>query len=466
MTGLSPDALIGTLQAAAAAQDIVIAKPTQDAAGDAGGGGGGGDDPELNKLLDGMLASEQVRKMLRRGTDRSTHHQAFVMACVASGLGDENILELVKRFEPSTTKYAGRLAAETERSIAKAREDYAKNGGTDQGDGDGEATMRDRLLTLDQLANMPPPAPLIDGILDLDNMGVTYGRRGGKKSFLLLDMALSVASGVPFNGHAVRQAIVVYVVAEGVAGVQQRVAAWRQHNPHANPGDRLLLLPETVNMMTTEKAVELAEACSAVGASFVILDTLARCMVGGDENSAKDIGMAIEGLDIIRRRTGAHAHLVHHSGKDAKAGARGSSAIEANVDTVLEVVATDEMVTVSQTKQKNRAEGEPERFLVKPVLDSIVLVPAVWSAGAEDLTRKDITALAALDAITAADEGATFGAWAEAAEEEGVSRTSLRRFRKKALDGALVAFGPGGTKTSPRYVITDDGRAKVSKAGN
>jgi hypothetical protein len=466
VTGLSPDALIGTLKATATEQDIVIAKPTQDVEGDAGGGGGGGDDPEVTKLLDGMLASEQVRKMLRRGNDRSTHHQAFVMACVSSGLGDENILELVKHFKPSTTKYAGRLAAETVRSIAKAREDYAKTGGNDDdGGNDDGPTMRARLLTLDQLANMPPPTPLVENLLDLDNTGIIYGRRGSFKSFLALDLALSVASGIRWQTRAVTQGTVVYLAAEGVSGVHQRVAAWQHQHPEATPGDRFLILAESVNLLNRLKVEELAETCAEVGAVLVIVDTLARCLVGGDENSAKDVGIAVEALDVIRRRTGAHVCAVHHSGKDAKAGARGSSAIEAAADTVLEVSSAEQLVTLTTTKQKNRAEGEPIRFRAEPTLDSVVLLAAIWSASSDDLTRKDIEALEALEAI-AGTEGVAFGAWAEAADEVGVSRTSVRRLRKKALDMALIEVGPNGTKAAPRYRLTDDGRAKVSKAGN
>lgn len=462
MTGLSPDALVGTIKAAAAEQDIVIAKPTQDAEGESGGDSGG-DDPEVTKLLDGMLASEQVRKMLRRGNDRSNHHQAFVMACVSSGLGDENILELVKHFKPSTTKYAGRLAAETVRSIAKAREDYAKTGGGgDAGDDDGP-TMRARLLTLDQLANMPPPTPLVENLLDLDNTGIIYGRRGSFKSFIALDLALCVASGIAWHGRKVKQGVVVYIVAEGVSGVHQRVEAWQHQHPEATPGDRLLILAESVNLLNRMKAEELADACASVDAVLVIVDTLARCLVGGDENSAKDVGIAVDALDLVRRRTGAHVNAVHHSGKDSKAGARGSSAIEAAADTVLEVSSAEQVVTLATTKQKNRAEGEPIRFRADSVLDSVALVPITWSAATEELTRKDIDALAALDAI-AGTEGMAFGAWAEAAEEEGVSRTSVRRLRKKALDMGLIAVGPNGTKTSPRYLLTDDGRAKVAQA--
>ena len=46
---------------------------------------------------------------------------------------------------------------------------------------------------------------------------------------------------------------------------------------------------------------------------LVIGDTLARCMPGGDENSAKDMGLLVEHTDKVRRRVDctfmwAHPH--------------------------------------------------------------------------------------------------------------------------------------------------------------
>ena len=72
------------------------------------------------------------------------------------------------------------------------------------------------------------------------------------------------------------------------------------------------------------------------GYSFVILDTLARCMVGADENSAKDCGVVVDAMTRLLGRTpGGRGVIlgVHHAGKDGKT-LRGSSAFEGAADTV------------------------------------------------------------------------------------------------------------------------------------
>src|SRR6202035_2917006 len=55
--------------------------------------------------------------------------------------------------------------------------------------------------------------------------------------------------------------------------------------------------------------------------SFVILDTLARCMVGADENSAKDAGIVVDAMtQLLASTPGGRGVIlgVHHAGKYAK----------------------------------------------------------------------------------------------------------------------------------------------------
>lgn len=60
---------------------------------------------------------------------------------------------------------------------------------------------------------------------------------------------------------------------------------------------------------------------------MIVIDTLARSMAGGDENSAQDMGRAIAVADQLRDQFDAATLLVHHSGKNVSKGSRGSSAL-------------------------------------------------------------------------------------------------------------------------------------------
>lgn len=364
-----------------------------------------------------------------------------------------------EEYEPPTDAEVDRQIAEYERLEREriARERGAGSGssaGTDDGDDD-RPPMAERLLTLRQLADLPPPRPLIEGVLDLDNVGLLYGRRGSYKSFMALDMGLSVAAGIPWHGRDTTSGIVVYVAAEGVSGVYQRVEAWKATYPSADPGDRFLILPEVVNLLSPSAAGEFAELCKQVGASFVILDTLARCLVGGDENSSRDMGIAVETLDTVRRRTGAHVMPVHHSGKDRTQGARGSSALEAAADTVLELLTKDGTVSLNTTKQKNRPEGDPLKFVPQSALSSVVLrLGSARSTGSGlKFSPAEVEALAALDEA-AGEQGLTMTAWQTVARDSGVSDSTVIRARKRAEEAGYIRATEHGTERSPRWALT------------
>ena len=87
------------------------------------------------------------------------------------------------------------------------------------------------------------------------------------------------------------------------------------------------------------------------------LSTLWRAHPGGDENSSTDMGLFVEACDIIRAHTGGAVMGVHHAGKDASRGMRGSKAILGAVDTSLVVKKTEEFVTLSTEKQKDAEHG-------------------------------------------------------------------------------------------------------------
>jgi hypothetical protein len=72
--------------------------------------------------------------------------------------------------------------------------------------------------------------------------------------------------------------------------------------------------------------------------ALIVIDTLARAMGSGDENSSADMGALLRNAAKIQNSTGAHVLLVHHAGKDSTKGARGHSSLGGAVDTAIEVV--------------------------------------------------------------------------------------------------------------------------------
>ena len=87
-----------------------------------------------------------------------------------------------------------------------------------------------KLYSIEELMNLPPAEWLIEGVMERGALVVLYGPPGEGKSFTALDWALSVATGRAWVGRSVKKGPVIYVVAEGGAGIRKRVQAWQEVN--------------------------------------------------------------------------------------------------------------------------------------------------------------------------------------------------------------------------------------------
>lgn len=149
----------------------------------------------------------------------------------------------------------------------------------------------------------------------------------------------------------------VYVAAEGGTGLNNRIEAMRRDRKElieaATPN--FMLLAEGLDLCTGEDAKYLSEALSNAGMrpALIVIDTLARVMGNGDENTAKDMGQLVRSVDRLRAETGAHVMVIHHSDKDASKGARGSGSLRAAADTEIELTRNDEVVTAEARKQRD-----------------------------------------------------------------------------------------------------------------
>lgn len=179
---------------------------------------------------------------------------------------------------------------------------------------------------------------LIDGLLPAESFGVVYGASGAFKSFLAFSWGLHIATGKDWSSHKVTQKSVLYVVAEGGIGAPRRIKAWSdEYNDGEQPRgfyridipahmanyEQRLKLESTVDDIQRETGGEIG---------LIVIDTLARCFAGADENSTKDMNDFIAGCDNVKAKTKATILVVHHSGKNEDKGGRGSSALRAACD--------------------------------------------------------------------------------------------------------------------------------------
>lgn len=232
---------------------------------------------------------------------------------------------------------------------------------------------RFRLMTDTEVETMAPPEWLINGFLPANRLSVAYGEFGSCKSFLLQDWALCVTTGQSWLGkHPVKQGIVVYIAGEGIGGMGRRIRAWKAY--HGYQGSTgLYVLGHAPQFLQAGDVSDLIDAIHMLpeAPALIIDDTLARSMVGGDENSAKDMGLAVAGADRLREEFGSAVCLVHHKPSGASK-TRGSTALPGAVDTLIEVVKDGENVTVLCGKQKEAAPFNPLylRAIVQPLSEN------------------------------------------------------------------------------------------------
>jgi hypothetical protein len=234
-----------------------------------------------------------------------------------------------------------------------------------------------RLYTLEEIKSRPSPQWLIEGLLPQGALGVLYGPSGCGKSFIALDWALSIARGLPWFDHALSQGPVVYIAAEGTAGLKQRILAWEA--ARSCTAANVWTIDQAVNLLDKNNAAALIDVISQTLSTqpiLIIVDTLARCLIGGDENSAKDVGQAIAILDEIRFQTGACVLVVYHSGKANSSIERGSSALRGAANTMLKAESRQDVVEIIVDKQKDAEPAPPVFLQLLPQGQTCALVPA------------------------------------------------------------------------------------------
>lgn len=220
---------------------------------------------------------------------------------------------------------------------------------------DAVAAMRSKFLTADQLRAIPKPDPLIDGFIDSGSFALLYGAPGSMKSFVVLDMLACIANGKPWQGHATRQVDTLYVAAEGGKGIGKRLTAWERSN---QLDSRVRTYPEPIDLYGGAEIDVMLQAVLESGIGVVCFDTLNRCTPGMDENTSKDVGIAIARIGRLTR-SGITVIVVHHTPRDGN-NPRGSTALEGATDHGIRVdrpARHGPDVTVTNERQKDEADG-------------------------------------------------------------------------------------------------------------
>lgn len=200
-----------------------------------------------------------------------------------------------------------------------------------------------RIAFADELPDtFTAPDELVQGLLTASGGSVLYGDSNSGKTFFAIDLAAAVARGIDWMGRRTEQGLVVYLAAESPDSVRSRLQAYQKHHGVRMPNFAIVqnsinLFADDVDTKLIVKAVKMIEEQRKQKVRLIVGDTLARLSAGANENAGQDMGLVIERFDRIRNDCAAHFMLIHHSGKNAAAGARGWSGVRAAVDVEIEV---------------------------------------------------------------------------------------------------------------------------------
>lgn len=84
------------------------------------------------------------------------------------------------------------------------------------------------LLFYNDVETVTDTRDFVENLLRDGELSIIFGPSNVGKTFVAMDLAMSVATGTPFAGREVEQGGVVYCALEGGDGVRNRISAYRK----------------------------------------------------------------------------------------------------------------------------------------------------------------------------------------------------------------------------------------------
>jgi hypothetical protein len=201
-----------------------------------------------------------------------------------------------------------------------------------------------------------PQRWLVDGLWGASSVGVIGGAPKCAKTWLGLDMALSVATGTACLGkYTVPEPgpVLIYLAEDALLVVRERVAGMARHRGLDLAGVEVHVI--TAPVLRLDRGPDRArlwEAIKRLRPRLLILDPLVR-LHGIDENNAGEVAELLAYFRSLQRQLDLSVLLVHHTRKNAAGGAaagqglRGSGDIHAFGDSNLYLRRTREHLVLS-----------------------------------------------------------------------------------------------------------------------
>jgi hypothetical protein len=205
------------------------------------------------------------------------------------------------------------------------------------------------------------PIPwVVEGMLTKGSVSLFVGSGGSKKTYTLLDMAVSVALGEPWLDFETVQGPVLVIDEEsGNRRLKLRLAEVMR-NHEAGPLTPIWYTTiEGFNLRLVSDVAAVRDLIRATRPTLVILDALVDLMPGADENAAQDVHPVFQALRSLAEEFACAIVVIHHANKNGSY--RGSTSMQGAVDLLMMVKSAPKEPVVMFESEKAR-DTEPLNF--------------------------------------------------------------------------------------------------------
>ena len=295
--------------------------------------------------------------------------------------GVENLENKIKNAYSYNTSAPGNITDAYK--VAKAQELFAPVSRDTRGGGKETKAGRFRAVDRQGIEEIKPPTWLIEGALPEGGYGMLIGPRGTFKTFIALDMALSIATGASAMYEDAKDWLgvwphvasgpVLFAAGEGRGNIKARIKAWEDYHNEGEAIENFVLI-DPVPSPNAEDVTPFIEAALDHHEYYnlVVIDTVGRAMQGLNENSQQDASQLTRMVETIQHELDCAVLAIHHTGHDNNGRARGSSVFGADVDAefILERDGKEHTVKLKNTKQKDAPEWEEPKLIHLHIQDS------------------------------------------------------------------------------------------------
>jgi hypothetical protein len=249
--------------------------------------------------------------------------------------------------------------------------------------------------TFDECAEYAEKTWILKNVIAIGEDSTWFGPPGGGKSALLLDLAFHIANRRHWQWHEYKCVEdekdmhleprgTVYFAVERANLTRNRIGAYKQRdNPVPLP---IGVVSEIINLLDpacVDQIVETVhkfEARTLCPVGLIIIDTFAKAIAAGngDEDKALHQNMAAANLKRIHDRLEVHIATIGHTGKNEKAGERGSNARLGHVDLAVQISGKGKVRTATVVKANDQPEGRIALFQMEEVT-----VSRKWEDGSD-----------------------------------------------------------------------------------